>query len=386
VATVFPVTFLNAAGINSFTGTAQAIAGNAGEQICKVPPVFICNPWESIGNTDDAAATTALLNQIQPGSVGVRTQVKVLNDGNTGPGHFGWLVPPDDCKGASCLTEWTSMNSPPAGFSAGSVDLNTGAIESAVKAFNLRFAIPNNPSGAGLDATHSPDVNVRKGYVADNSGDWCKASPDSPTSPPVTDDSRAMGFPRDTSFTPLSDSGGSIGNGQWDCATYWSFNHQSAAAPTVRADLGSGVCGTSTTTTLSRYDVYTYEIKNNLVIDPSRGTATPPSPNSYNFNKDSYTNKMGETGQPLCGVSPVEGRRVMQIAVINCVARGIPPGGTADGIPVAGYASFFINEPVPTTGAASDRNLIGEMVGFSDLTGAGSGIKATVFRDVQLYR
>jgi len=391
VATVFPVTFLNAAGVNSFTAGAQAIAGNAGEQICKVPPVFICNPWEPIGNTDDAAATTALLNKIQPGSVGVRTQVKVLNDGNTGPGHFGWLVPPDDCKGASCLTEWTSMNAPPACFSASSVNLNTGAIESAVKAFNLRFDIPNNVSGAGLDANHSPDVNVRKGYVAPssggNAGDWCRANADSPASPPVTNNSRAMGPPRDTVFTPLSASGGSIGNGQWDCATYWSFNHQTAAAPTVRADGGSGVCGTSATTTLSRYDVYTYEINNNLVADPSRGVATSPA-NNYAFSTSSYTNKMGENGQPLCVGNALAGRRAMQIAVINCEAQSaaITGGATADNVPAAGYATFFLNEPVPTTGSASTRNLIGEMVGFSDLTGAGTGIKATVFRDVQLYR
>jgi Flp pilus assembly protein TadG len=392
VTNVFPVTFLNAAGVNSFTGTAQAIAGNAGEQICKVPPVFICNPWEPTGNTDDAAATTALLNQIQPGSVGVRTQVKVLNDGNTGPGHFGWLVPPDDCKGASCLTEWTSMNSPPACFSAGSVDLNTGAIESAVKAFNLRFGIPNNVNGAGLDATHSPDVNVRKGYVAPssggNAGDWCRADADSPASPPVTNNSRAMGPPRDTVFTPLSASGGSIGNGQWDCATYWSFNHQSAPAPTVRADGSSAVCGTPATTTMSRYDVYTYEIKNNLMADPSRGTANTTPPNDYKFSSP-YTNQMVETGQPLCaGNTAVAGRRTMQIAVINCEAQAakITGGATATDIPAAGYATFFLNEPVPTTGTASDRNLIGEMVGFSDLTGAGTGIKATVFRDVQLYR
>ena len=384
VATIFPVTFLNAAGLNSFTSGGQAIAGNAGQQICKVPPVFICNPWEALGNTDDAAATADLVSQIQPGSVGVRTQVKVLNDGNTGPGHFGWLVPPDGCKGASCLTEWTSQNDPPACFSAGAVDLNTGAIESAVKAFNLRFDIPNNPSGSGLDSNHSPDVNVRKGFVANNTGDWCKASLDSPISPPVTNNSRAMNLVRDTSFTPLSASGGSIGNGQWDCATYWSFNHNGAAAPTVRADGGSGVCGAPATTTLSRYDVYTYEINNGLVADWSRGTLL----NNYGSTDN---NTKGETGDSLCapgGTTTQPGRRVMQIAVINCEAQStlITGGATATDIPVAGYASFFVNEPVPTTGAASNRNLIGEMIGFASVTGGGTGVAATVFNDVQLYR
>jgi Flp pilus assembly protein TadG len=391
VPTVFPVNYLPgmAGQTNSFSARAQAIAGNAGQQICKVPPVFICNPWEPIGNTDDAAATTDLISKVQPNSVGVRTQLKVLNDGQTGPGHFGWLVPPDGCKGASCLTEWTSVNSPPECFSAGTVDLNTGAIESAVKAFNLRFDIPNNPSGSGLDSTHSADVNVRKGFVATNSGNWCRASLDTPISPPITNNSRAVAQPEDTSFTALSAGGGSIGNGQWDCATYWSFNHNGVAAPTVRANGTTGVCGSATTTTLSRYDVYAYEINDSRVGDWSRGTGGAggnnwsPGPPTH-----PYSNEKGETGAPLCSGSGVSGRRVMDIAVINCEAQSssITGGATATNIPVAGYASFFINEPVPTTGSASTRNVVGEMIGFTTLTGGGVGVAPTVFNDVQLYR
>ena len=78
----------------------------------------------------------------------------------------------------------------------------------------------------------------------------------------------------------------------------------------------------------------------------------------------------------------------MEIAIINCEAQSgsITGGATADNIPVAGYASFFINQPVPTTGSASTRNLVGEMIGFSNLTGGGTGVAATVFNDVQLYR
>ena len=97
---------------------------------------------------------------------------------------------------------------------------------------------------------------------------------------------------------------------------------------------------------------------------------------------------MGENGQPLCVGNALAGRRAMQIAVINCEAQSalITGGATATNIPAAGYATFFLNEPVPTTGSASTRNLIGEMVGFSDLSGGGTGVKATVFRDVQLYR
>ena len=136
--------------------------------------------------------------------------------------------------------------------------------------------------------------------------------------PVLVNNQRAMAPPEDTSFTNFS-TAGSIGNGQWDCATYWSFNHHTAAAPTVRADGGSGVCGTPATTTLSRYDVYTYEINQNLVGDWSRGTlqrtigAAPPP----------YNNNRGEIGSPCVRVSetPSQGGALLYMAVINCEAN-----------------------------------------------------------------
>lgn len=373
VSTILPVTFFGGTK-NSFTTNAQAIAGNAGQQICKVPPVFICNPYQTAGMTD-AQATAALENAIQPDTVGIRKEIKVLNDGQTGPGHFGWLIPPDGCTGAACLEKWIAEDSPGACYKAGGVDLNTGAMNGVLPGFNVRFDIPCTSCGV----SYSPDVNVRKGYVAGASGNWCNASPDTGTG----SNQAAMGLPEDTAFSSLSAGGGSIGNGQWDCIDYWKFNHNGIAAPAVRADGTSGVCGTPTTTTLSRYDVYEYEIKHGLVSNWSRGTlsnnwAAPPP----------YSKNTGENGQPLCsGASTGKaGRRVIYMAVINCMTQSIPNGATANNIPTAGFASFFLTEPVLTTGPAANRNLVGEMIGFADMNGGGVGLKATVFNDVQLYR
>ena len=82
------------------------------------------------------------------------------------------------------------------------------------------------------------------------------------------------------------------------------------------------------------------------------------------------------------------GRRLLYIAVINCEANSalITGGATADNIPTAGFATFFMNEPVPTTGPASSRNLVGEMIGFANLVGGGVGVKPPIFNNVQLYR
>ena len=65
------------------------------------------------------------------------------------------------------------------------------------------------------------------------------------------------GLPEDTAFPKLS---GAEGNGQWDCADYWAINHpHGPSAATLGTALG-GVCGAPAQTTVSRYQVYRYEI------------------------------------------------------------------------------------------------------------------------------
>jgi hypothetical protein len=56
-------------------------------------------------------------------------------------------------------------------------------------------------------------------------------------------------------------------------------------------------------------------------------------------------------------------------------------GGTnAVNIPVEAFANFFMSEPVPTTGAASGRKLIGEF------TGDAVSLNARLYQNVKLYR
>lgn len=360
VQTIFPVSFLLPSFANSFTGAAQAVAGYGAVAVCGVPPVFICNPWEGSGLTLSQALSTQSYTQ---------REMKVLNDGTFGPGHFGFLVPPDNNNGASNLGNWISTNNPKACYSSATVDVNTGAKQDALNGFNVRMDI-------GADANNSPDTNVRKGFPVAANG---KCSNNSPSPDPLdahngipVPNQQAMSLPEDTAFN------NQIGDGHWNCAGYWSFNHKTAPAPTVRADGTSGVCGTSTTTTLSRYDVYTYENSQNLVTDWSRGTAT----NNY---APGPSNEDGETGTPYCaGVSnAVSGRRKIYMAVIDCIANSgaLNAGGqTANNVPVAGYAKFFMTESVPTTGAASARNLVGELFGL--VTQADNVVRL----NVQLYR
>jgi hypothetical protein len=299
-----------------------------------------------------------------------------LNASNTGPGQFGWLVPPDGATGASALGDWIGRTSPNACYKGSGVSLNTGEKQGANAGFNIRFDLYqggnplNNPS-----SSYAPSVNVRKGYVWHNPN-WCGEVPVGSGAAYYTDPGvRELSL--DTAFT-----NNFMGNAQWDCASYWTINH-TAAAPTVAADGSAGVCGDPTTTTLSRYDVYRYEIAQNLVNDWS-GNRLPKLAN--NGPNSSGT---GESGAPLCagagnGVDTSTGgadRRIIYSAIINCLANGpFPSGANANNIPVAGFGRFFMTQPIFADGD-STRPLYGEFQGFVKL-GQGVGVYATV----QLYR
>src|SRR5262249_9681116 len=154
------------------------------ENICDIPPVYICNPWENVPGTSLVSALSSLAE--------IRKQIKILNDGTNSPGHFGWLIPPDNNVSASNLQDWISRTPPKTCYSTSTVNLNTGAKQSALNGFNVRFNV-------GADSTHLPDIDVVKP------------------------------MPQDTSFPPPRSF---QGNGQWDCGIYWSGKHPGAALPT----------------------------------------------------------------------------------------------------------------------------------------------------------
>jgi hypothetical protein len=152
------------------------------------------------------------------------------------------------------------------------------------------------------------------------------------------------GLPEDVSFPNL---GGAEGNGDWDCADYWAINHpHGPPAATVGTALG-GVCGTPAQTTVSRYQVYRYEIAEGTGAD---GIAVWSERNGWASNglsdRQGATNPPGdfktESGAPFCastagvgGVDTTAGgvdRRNLIAPIINCLAQtaldNIPGAGT----------------------------------------------------------
>lgn len=350
IPTILPVRFLNPSGVNSITAGATAVGGYLHNTICGMPPVFICNPYEGMGvSLHDAFNDKTIL----------RRQLRLLN-GYGGPGQFGYLIPPDGCNGASCLSDWISRTNPVSCYRDSGVDLNTGNMASVSAAFNVRLDIKQG--SLTPDPNHAPDVNVRKGSRTDGpqTNKLCTYNPVPST------DTTIKAVPDDSAF-PLQ--GGSLGNGIWNCPAYWTANYGGTPPAKCRND-----AGTPTDPSWTRYDLYNYEIENGSphYVDRWSGNRATPPP---------YNATTGEKGAPVCGMANgtngVRDRRIIFAAIINCASVTIPPGGTANNIPVAGFGKFFITRPI-----GNDNNMYGEITGGVTLDEAG----ATVRRQIQLYR
>jgi Flp pilus assembly protein TadG len=433
---------------SNLSAGAQAIAGFTSQTFCDIPPVFICNPYETAGMSD-SDATAALRTALADDAT--KQKLLRMDMTQTSPGHFGWLIPPDGCTGTSCLKDWIAKTHPNTCFQTSSVDMNTGLKTNVSDALNVRFDIYNGSLNYSTD--YAPSVNVRKGLLPSKSGGknpWCsadvpsKAVPNAPyytlpivtgltgttakgnniisaitpgttglilgnpmlanplnglsntatmsaidpvaktvtvtggnanksgTGVALTSEGITSGFPLDSNMT---DTTVIFGNGDWNCADYWAVNH-TAAAPAG--------C-TKANPTISRYQIYRYEIAQNLVNDWSAGPDGSRPDNTAG-------NKNSENGAPLCagagtGVDTSTGgpdRRVIPAAVINCLAQSnlIGGGANANNIPVAGFGKFFMTQPVGLGDPqVNPTSIYGEMSG---LIGISDDVK--ILNQVQLYR
>lgn len=75
-------------------------------------------------------------------------------------------------------------------------------------------------------------------------------------------------------------------------------------------------------------------------------------------------------------------RRIIIIAVVNCIEHGPINGNSTPPLPVEQYAKFFVTEPVDIHTGNSNQDIDGEFIGF-----VSPGADDSVIRDVvQLYR
>jgi hypothetical protein len=181
---------------------------------------------------------------------------------------------------------------------------------------NTRFDI--YASGFNLCRIYAPDQNVRKGFTTIGNVNWCNASPAGSSWPIPT--AEAAAFPVDANMIKPADlsfdTDVSVGDGAWNCAAYWATAHSIGAG----ANLPPPGCTASAT--ISRYDVYRYELS--FVNDRSRGA---------------------EYGAPRCAPPGAANRRIITAAIVNCGSSPVPVLNDAQNVPVASFGRFFLVLP-----------------------------------------
>ncbi|GLQ05062.1 pilus assembly protein TadG-related protein [Sneathiella chinensis] len=275
-----------------------ATAGNK-QVLCDIPPLMMCNPQE-----------TASFKGFTIGK-GQQYIAKYSGPGaGMAPGTFGLLDSPNCGQGSKCIAELLAHASPASGCYANTVDLRPGQANGIRQALNTRFDIYEQPyfGSKKNDSNYHAALNVTKGYVKDGPGN-SKCGNIRPYDPAV-DPTPAMKMPRDNCL--MDGTCERVGDGTWNRDLYWSVNHPGQSKP---ADYAS----------MSRYDIYRYELDNSMV--PDNG----PS---------------GEKGAPTCNVPAADpsDRRTFIMAVVNCLEQEV--NGNEEDVEVLTYMEVFLTEPV----------------------------------------
>ncbi|TIT14293.1 MAG: hypothetical protein E5W74_03280, partial [Mesorhizobium sp.] len=317
-AAIFPASFITAGASDGFNVGAVAVAGFT-SGVCNYTPVFMCNPFEMVNGTNTAGNVTLEQAAADPAIRRRLIELRLVgNNAAYGPGNFGFLAPPDSVgHGAQGLAQTIATSTPLGCYSAEGVSTKTGQNTGPIQdAFNVRFGINAN-GNAFNSAEYGPAANVRKGASTGGNGNGGNGN-QCPSYNQLTFDAAGnMGLPLDAT-TPYM--GGRMGDGNWDFSTYWSTNFGSIGYPS-----------SWNTTKPTRYEVYKYEIANNLVTHASTG---------------------GEVGTPpaacLAPVTTVD-RRLLYGAILDCQAleaAGNDLNGNSSNLPVEAFASFFLTQPV----------------------------------------
>ena len=363
------------------SGQASAVAvAGFNSVVCNFPPLMICNPAEALPTPSTSFTMVA----------GQLIQLKARGgSGHWTPGNFGLLDPPSGNQGTPAVMENIATASPLGCYSA-KVDLRTGAASNPIsKAFNVRFDMYENPGYGGNAKNqnkYKPAPNVTKGkYKSGNKFiDYPAAIPAEPAI--------GLGMPRhpcfkaDTCeaeieadildwnhprFQPPAEPKPDHQEAFW--ADYWATNHPlSDFGSLYTHDLDTNGDGIVT-----RIEVYEWENNTtNVPVGDTNGDGF-----DTDIDADVLSSSTGENGNAMNyggSESPDVTRRLMPVAIINCIADG-PMNGNTDNVPVVAFAKMFLTHAA--TGG-SDQTIYAEMVGVLQ-----PGIDDVILHDIiQLYR
>jgi len=359
-----------ASRVTSFSARAHAVAGY-GSGICKVPPLMICNPEETVSDLDfDADAYTGKSFILTPPPGG---------NSQWGPGNFGFL---SVGNGASAIKDAMGRNPPQTECFGTVAETEPGNIASADDWFNTRFDIYRaSASGEKNNPLFGPSLNTIIGSEV-KASDACTPSVSAPPDSCANSNAEANGYgmPKD-----CNQGAARVGTGQWNVGKYFATNHSginpASYTPAIPGSPAFGGAGwaaygpaaTGGAATPTRFQVYNWEL---AILS---GAITKPA-GAFSGSQDvlSTGNTQRDVARPQCNTTnpspPAPDRRTISAVVVNCRADNVR-GRT--NVNIIAYVDLFLTAP------AVSATIYGEFIGATtDVSAVG---KETRKYSVRLY-
>lgn len=382
--------------------SAEAVAG-LGAAICKVPPVMICNPQETGGNTSFNVGAL----------VGKGLKLVSTGGGGWAPGNYGYLNTNGGSSGAPGIRQALGWDTPPGQcLPETGVDTKPGVTVTVTDALNTRFDIYDNGAGAGCPSGGNcpASVNSTKDLVRaqgnnaasctlGNNG-WKEVGTTSADVYwPTTNQTlaaqgmnapKAMGYPRDICHAIASGAAGActtaVGSGIWDRGAYFAVNYGwSASAWPTNTDTPDDPLPSNPT----RYEVYNWEILHRgetvggraILSTSGRGTGVGNGANQLRDYDASVCSAIKGYGTGTVPGGNVVDRRRLSVAVVNCVANSV--NGNSTNVPVETWIDVFLTEPsVNRTGRTQAGDIYVEVIEEATAGASGATAGQVIRRDM----
>jgi Flp pilus assembly protein TadG len=365
----------------SGTISASAVAGIS-SSICNIAPMMVCAPGTDWPTSTDKGK--GLLMKVAGGNEWAPGNYGLLDFGPGNPGAIDALLGHglNGCQGTdSNQTEPGNKNVTDAINTRMDVYGGTGATKSP--------SVCNLSTGYGCPADNTrKDMTLTMTYTKTTAQTVTTAPPDDQscgaTGGTVTygtsfaQNTSAKGFPRDSCHYSGTCAGGNIGDGTWDITAYLAANHSGITADAIAASLGGG----RTAATLTRYDVYTWELANKATaMSPFQVGLTSTSWKDQGKSNRIWTyTKQCNFPKPKLASSnyPAErDRRVLAVVSADCSnLKG--KGSAFTDYAILRVFDVFITEPSLTRAAPTptdDKEIYGEVIGPSEAFGGASGFQ-----------
>jgi hypothetical protein len=315
--------------------TAVATAGFT-QTICQTLPLFICNPQESCTGGQDFNPNPGQELRVIAHSGSTTSPCASGASGKWAPGDYGFTNVPtgvQKCQGGkggrtAKIEEFLATDQSLGCIQTG-INPAQGDTTKAGAGMNVRLDIYDTQTlGNTADTCYPPAPDVTAGMIPDTSKTKPACFPITPGS-----NTQAFPFPHDTCLDTNTCATSRIGDGTWDITNYWLNNHGTSTLP-------AGLTASST-----RYQVYQYEIANNL--EPVPGTPAGHLENGL-MNSTNDTTKQCFQGT---GGADTASRRLINVGIVDCQFQNVHGASQTDVPPIKILQGFLANCVVnPTTG------------------------------------